>query len=118
MVFPFNEQWNLIMNSSIFAEDATLSVDGVDIPLRGVFISGTFKEDSPAPYAPKSYVDREFFRFPLVQIRGKVSGFWKDRLIGAIVFMPERNRRFRVFAAIGKDNGDVEVELQEVFDGE
>ena len=118
MAFPFDEQWNLIMNSSVFAEDASLSVDGVDIPLRGVFISGTFKEDSPAAYAPKVYVDREFFRFPLCQIQGKVSGFWKESLRGATVSLPERNRRFRVFALLGKDNGDAELELQEVFDGE
>lgn len=118
MAFPFDEQWNLIMNSSVFAEDAVLNVDGVDIPLRGVFISGTFKEDSPAAYAPKVYVDREFFRFPLVQIRGKVQGFWKESLRGAIVSLPERNRRFRVFSLLGKDNGDAELELQEVFDGE
>ena len=103
MAFPFDEQWNLIMNSSVFAEDASLSVDGVDIPLRGVFISGTFEEDSSAPYAPKMYVDREFF---------------KKVLVGASLRLIERGRLFRVFSVIGKDNGDLEVELQEVDDGE
>lgn len=118
MAFPFEDQWNLIMSSSVFAEDATLSVEGMDIPLRGVFISGTFMEDSPAAYAPKVYVDREFFRFSSMQLVGKVERPWKQSLMGSFVFLPERNRRFRVFAVIGKDNGDVEVELQEVEDGE
>ena len=118
MAFPFDEQWNLIMKSSVFAEDASLSVDGVDIPLRGVFISGTFEEDSSAPYAPKMYVDREFFRFSMLQLKGKLDEPFKKVLVGASLRLIERGRLFRVFSVIGKDNGDLEVELQEVDDGE
>lgn len=116
MAFPFDDQWNLIMNSSIFAEDAVLNAEGVDIPLRGIFISGTFTEDSPAAYAPKVYVDREFFRFPRVQLEGKLGKPFKQILIGASLLLTERNRSFRIYTVIGKDNGDLEVELQEVGD--
>ena len=39
-------------------------------------------------------------------------------LVGASLRLIERGRLFRVFSVIGKDNGDLEVELQEVDDGE
>ena len=118
MAFPFDDQWNLLMSSSIFAENAVLSVEGVDISLRGIFISGTFSEDSPAAYAPKMYVDREFFRFPLVQLDGKLEKPVKEKLVGSSLHLPERNRRFRIYTVIGKENGDMEFELQEVEDQE
>lgn len=84
----------------------------------GIFISGTFSEDSPAAYAPKMYVDREFFRFPLVQLDGKLEKPVKEKLVGSSLHLPERNRRFRIYTVIGKENGDMEFELQEVEDQE
>ena len=117
MAFPFDEQWNLIMNSSVFAEGPP-DWPMMAAPLRGVFISGTFEEDSSAPYAPKMYVDREFFRFSMLQLKGKLDEPFKKVLVGASLRLIERGRLFRVFSVIGKDNGDLEVELQEVDDGE
>ena len=113
MVSGYDAQWNLIMTSSMFAEDAVLHIDGIGHDVRGVFISGSFSEETTAAYSPKVYVERDCFRFPAIQLEGKVSGSWKSVLPGSILELTERGLRFRVYTVIGKQ-GDIQLELQEI----
>ena len=118
MTSPFDAQWNSILESSMFAEGALLSVDGGEpIPVRGVYISGTFEESSSASYAPATYVEKDFFKMSCMQIERKVQKPWNEVLRGAEVLLLERGLKFRVYDVIGKNQGDVELLMQEVSDG-
>ena len=117
MATLFDAQWNSILNSSMFAEGASLSVDGGErVAVRGGYISGTFEESSPAAYAPTTYVEKDFFRMSSMQIEGKVQKPWNENLRGAELLLVERGLKFRVYDVIGKNQGDIELLIQEVSD--
>lgn len=111
----FNAQWDSIITSSMFAENANLSVDGGDIiAIRGVYISGSFKEESSAAYAPKVYTREDYFRFSNRQLKGKLGDNWREVVKGGILELVERGLKLRVFDVIGGNQGDIEFVLQEI----
>lgn len=113
----FNAQWDSIISSSMFAEDAILTVDGGEpIAIRGVYVSGSFKEESSASYAPKIYTREDYFRFSNQQIKGKLGSNWRDVVKGGILELKERGLNLRVFDVIGGNQGDIELVLQEISD--
>ena len=51
-----------------------------------------------------------------MQIEGKVQKPWNENLRGAELLLIERGLKFRVYDVIGKNQGDIELLMQEVSD--
>ena len=118
MAALYDLQWNSIMESSMFAEKATLTVKGIDIEVTGIYISGSFETDSPAPYSPKTYIEKDYFRMSRLQVEGKVEGSLRESLTGSTLTLSERGLKFRVYEVLGKNQGDIELTLQNIREEE
>ena len=118
MAALYDLQWNSIMESSMFADQATLTVKGIDLHVAGIYISGSFETDSPAPNSPKPYLEKHFFRMSRLQVEGKIDGSLRESLTGSTLTLSERGLKFRVYEVLGKNQGDVELTLQNIKEEE
>ena len=114
MTALYDLQWNSIMESSMFAEKATLTVKGIDLEVTGIYISGSFETDSPGPYSAKTYIEKDYFRMSRLQVEGKIEGSLRESLTGSTLTLSERGLKFRVYEVLGKNQGDIELTLQNI----
>ena len=118
MAALYDLQWNSIMESSMFAEKATLTVKGIDLEVTGIYISGSFETDSPPPYSPTTYIGKDYFRMSRLQVEGKIEGSLRESLTGSTLTLSERGLKFRVYEVLGKNQGDIELTLQNIREEE
>lgn len=113
----YEAQWQSIMSDNMFTESATIT-DGQEITfsVRGVFFSGSYDEESAAPYAPKRLVSKEYFRLSSLEIPSEINEPWKT-LEGFTLVLDERGINFRIYEVSGKRGGQFTLSLQEMKNG-
>ena len=109
----YERQWQRIMTSNMFSEPAVIT-DGeaVYLSLTGIFCSGSYEEDSPAPYSPKRLVSRECFQVSSMSIPDGVKDPW-ETLKGWDLLLTNRSLAFRILDISGKRGGMLTLYLQE-----
>lgn len=111
-MYDIEYQWQQLLNDNIFTEEAIITDDEtVYLHVKGVFYSGSYKEDSAAPYAPKENVDKDGFQMSAREIPLELENPTKA-LTGATLILPGRNLSFRIRSVIGNKCGQYTLRLQ------
>lgn len=120
-MYDFDYQWQQILNDNIFTEEAVLSRgEGeavMECRIKGCYYSGSYEEDSPAPYAPKGMVDKDGFQVSAREIPAGMGNPRTD-LNGAELFLEGRGLKFRVLSVSGNNGGMYTLRLQPKKDEE
>ena len=111
-------QWQRIMDNNMFSEPAVIT-DGetIHLSVRGVFCSGSYEEDSPAPYSPKRLVAKECFQLASSSVPEQIPNPW-DAFEGMDLLLVDRNLAFRIHDVSGKRGGTLTLHLKEKNNGE
>ena len=113
-MYDYEFQWSQIMKDNLYTEEAVISDDAtVHIVVHGIYYSGSYEEDSPAPYAPKKFEDRDGFQVASSEIPETLEDPRKN-LIGLTLFLPGRGLSFRVQAVTGNHGGMYTLKLRTI----
>lgn len=113
MARDYELQWARIMDNNMFSEPAVIT-DGETtyLTVRGVFCSGSYQEETAAPYAPKRLVAKECFQLASASIPEGISNPW-DAFEGMDLCLTERNLVFVIHEVSGKRGGMFTLYLKE-----
>lgn len=112
----YEAQWQSIMADNMFTEKALITDnESIAFEANGVFFSGSYDEESSAAYAPKRYVQKEYFKMSDMEIPAGIPEPWKT-LNGLDLILIERGIEFRIRDVAGKRGGEFTLSLQEKKD--
>lgn len=112
-MYDYEYQWSQLMRDNLYTEDAVIQTDELSLNVKGIYYSGSYEEDSPAPYAPKEAVDRYGFQISSREIPEEIEEPTRE-LAGATLLLPGRNRTFRILAINGNEGGVLTLRLQRI----
>lgn len=113
MALMVDSWWKVIMEDNLFTEVAEISSPDFSFSVHGIFYSGTYGEESPAPYAPKRFESKESFQIALNSLPDTIEKP-EQSLKGAILVLPTRGK-YRVSDISGKQSGMLTLELQQRY---
>lgn len=116
-MYDFEYQWQQILNDNIFTEEAILTKGDDSWTIKGCYYSGSYEEDSPAPYAPKALVEKDGFQVSALELPSEMGNPMYD-LNGCTLHLTGRDLDFRVLSVMGNHGGMYTMRLQPVKEDE
>lgn len=107
-------QWQNLLESGSWSETMEVVLTDnpliVSFPVNGIFYSGTYSEQSPAPYAPKRATKGEFFQLSLKSLPYGVTDPMVN-LKGAYI-KSQRRGTYKILDVKGEKSGMLTLVLQ------
>lgn len=110
-MLPLQKQWDKIMETSIFTEEAILTLKGKSEKyiIKGIFSSGTYDDEKPTNgrSVRSRYVQGDYFALALSTLPENIKPYTELRE----ALLEYRDETYKVKDIIGKDGGAITLSL-------
>lgn len=110
-MLPLQNQWNKIMETSIFTEEAILTLKGKseEYVIKGIFSSGTYEDEKPTNgrSVRSRYVQGDYFQVALSTLPKGIKPHTELRE----ALLKYKDEMYKVKDIIGKNGGTITLEL-------